>query len=129
MVKILKLALLAILLVGCASTETVRQEKGEGDKRLFEHDYDAVFDASLVVAGKQGLEVVEQDRDNGTIMLSHGITLWSWGERIAVFVKKVSASQTEVEIISKPVMAPLNFPPDWVNRIFDGIASELGSPG
>ena len=129
MAKVIKVVLMAILLVGCASTETVKQEKGEGDKRLFEHGYDAVFDASLVVAGKQELEVVEQDRDSGTIMLSHGVTLWSWGERIAVFVTKVSASQTEVEIISRAVMAPLNFPPDWVNRIFDGITKELDSSG
>ena len=128
MAKILKLALLAILLTGCATTDTVRQEKGEGDKQLFDHTYDAVFDATLVVAGKQGLELVEQDRDNGTIMLSHGVTLWSWGERIAVFIKKMSTTQTEVEIISKPIMAPLNFPPDWVNRIFDEMDRELGAP-
>ena len=128
MLKIFNMALLAILLAGCASTETVRQEKGEGDKRLFNHAYDAVFDATLVVAGKQGLEVVEEERDNGTIMLSHGVTLWSWGERIAVFIKKTSTTQTEVEIISKPIMAPLNFPPDWVNRIFDEIDRELGPP-
>lgn len=129
MAKVIKVVLVTILFAGCASTETVKQEKGEGDKRLFEHGYDAVFDASLVVAKKQELEVVEQDRGSGTIILSHGVTLWSWGERIAVFVTKVSASQTEVEIISKPVLAPLNFPPDWVNRIFDGIAKELASPG
>lgn len=119
---------MAILIVGCASTDSVKQEKGEGDKRLFEHSYEAVFDATLEVAGKQELEVVEQDRSSGTIMLSHGVTLWSRGERIAVFVTRVSASQTEVEIVSRPVMAPLNFPTDWVNRIFDGLARELGSP-
>ncbi|UCC55415.1 MAG: hypothetical protein JSU75_08560 [Gammaproteobacteria bacterium] len=129
MTRIFNLALLAILLAGCATTDTVRQEKGMGDKQLFEHPYDAVFEATLVVAGNQGLEVVEQDRDNGTIILSHGVTLWSWGERVAVFIRKMSATQTEVEIISKPVMAPLNFPPDWVSRIFEGIDKELGPPG
>jgi hypothetical protein len=129
MTRIFNLALFAILLAGCATTDTVRQEKGEGDKQLFEHPYDVVFEATLVVAGNEGLEMVEQDRDNGTIILSHGVTLWSWGERVAVFIRKMSATQTEVEIISKPVMAPLNFPPDWVSRIFEGIDRELGPPG
>jgi hypothetical protein len=50
---------------------------------------------------------------------------WSWGERIAIFVTKISDNQTQVEIISKPVVAPLNFPPDWVSRLFDAIGTEL----
>ena len=51
--------------------------------------------------------------------------LWSWGERIAVFVKPLSNNETEVEVVSKPVLAPLNFPPDWQNILLDQIEAEL----
>jgi hypothetical protein len=57
------------------------------------------------------------------------VTPWSWGERIAVFVTKLSDNQTQVEIISKPVMAPLNFPPDWASKLFDAIGAELKPQG
>jgi hypothetical protein len=53
--------------------------------------------------------------------LSHGVTLWSWGERIAVFLKAATDKTTEVEIVSKPVLAPLNFPPDWQKILLDQI--------
>jgi len=42
-----------------------------------------------------------------------------------VFLTSVSASETEVEIVSKPVLAPLNFPPDWESRLFRAIGREL----
>ena len=62
---------------------------------------------------------------SGRIVLSHGLTLWSWGERIAVFVKPGSGGSTEVEIVSKPVMTPLNFPPEWDRILLDQINVEL----
>ena len=62
---------------------------------------------------------------SGRIVLSHGVTLWSRGERIAVFVKPGSGGSTEVEIVSKPVMSPLNFPPDWPQILFKQIDIEL----
>ena len=113
------------LLSGCATTETVKQAQGEGTKRIYDYSYKDVYSATLTAAKKQELNVVEVDQDKGQILLSHGVTLWSWGERIAVFFTKVSDTATELEIVSKPVLAPLNFPPDWANRLFIGIDQEL----
>ncbi len=114
-----------ILLVGCASTETVRESKGEGAKNLYSATFEKVYAAALRAAQSEELEIVATDKNAGQIDLSHGVTLWSWGERISVFLTSISASETEVEIVSKPVMAPLNFPPDWENRLFKAIDREL----
>ena len=119
------ITLVALIASGCASTETVKQAKGQGVSHTYPYAYEPVFSATLAAANNKKLEVVEHDRTNGRIILSHGVTLWSWGERIAVFVKPVAASRTEVEIISKPVLAPLNFPPDWQQILFDQIDVEL----
>ncbi len=113
----------------CATTETVQQAKGTGEKRTFNVDYESVYEATLSAASKQGLTVTSADKSSGQILLSHGVTPWSWGERIAVFVTKLSDNQTQVEIISKPVMAPLNFPPDWASKLFDAIDAELKPQG
>jgi hypothetical protein len=115
----------ALLAAGCASIDTVKEEKGQGVSRVYQYGYDPVFDAALAAAKAKELEVVESDKGSGRLMLSHGVTLWSWGERIAVFLKPVSAGTTEVEIVSKPVLAPLNFPPDWQRILLDQIDAQL----
>lgn len=125
MYKLTVILLTIVLAVGCASTETVKQAKGEGDRKAFNYPYESVYDATLTVAGKEKLKVVEEDKAKGEIILTHGVTWGSWGERVAVFLYRISESATEVEIISKPVMAPMNFPPDWVTKLFDGIQNEL----
>lgn len=118
-------AVITIAMTGCASTETVKEAKGEGISRAYPYVYDQVYKATLSAAKTKELEVVEEDKSKGRIVLSHGITLWSWGERIAVFIKPLATGSTEVEIISKPVLAPLNFPPDWQQILLNQIDVEL----
>jgi len=127
--RIALLLFAALLLAACATTQSVLQARGTGEKRTFNGDYEAVYEATLRAAGKQGLTLTSADRGSGQILLSHGMTPWSWGERIAIFVTKISDDQTQVEIISKPVLEPLNFPPDWVSKLFDAIGAELPRHG
>jgi hypothetical protein len=110
---------------GCASTETVKEAKGQGVSRAYQYAYEPVYNATLAAAKAKKLEVVENDKTNGRLILSHGVTLWSWGERIAVFVRPMTTNSTEVEIVSKPVLSPLNFPPDWQKILLDQIDVEL----
>jgi hypothetical protein len=129
-VKGIFITVLAVCFLGaCATTETVQQAKGTGAKKTFDAGYEPVYQATLTAAAKQGLTLTKADKATGEILLSHGLTPWSWGERIAIFVERVSDDQTQVEIVSKPVVAPLNFPPDWVSKLFDAIAAELKLTG
>ena len=125
MKKLLLLFAVAFLFSSCASTQTVKEARGEGTKKIYNHPYGDVYQATLSAGNKLDLKVVEEDRNEGRIILSHGVTLWSWGERIAIFLTKSTDSSTEVEIVSKPVMAPLNFPPDWVSRLFNEMDQQL----
>jgi len=112
-------------LCACTTTETLLKAKGTGEKRTFDADYESVYKATLSAASKQGLTITSADANSGQILLSHGVTPWSWGERVAVFVTKLSDNQTQVEIISKPAMQPLNFPRDWTSGLFDAIGADL----
>lgn len=78
----------------------------------------AICSVLLFVAGCASTETVKQAQ-------GQGVSLWSWGERIAAFVKRGTGAGTEVEIVSKPVMSPLNFPPDWPQIIFKQVDVEL----
>ncbi len=113
------------VVAGCASTETVKQAQGQGVSRIYEKPYDLVYAATKAAGKAKALAVVEDDKPSGRLVLSHGVTLWSWGERIAVFVKPLSADRTEIEIVSKPVLSPLNFPPDWPKILLDQVGVEL----
>jgi len=125
--SVLMIPLLVAIVSGCASTETVKEEKGQGVTRAYLYAYEPVYNATLAAAKTKELEVVENDKANGRLILSHGVTLWSWGERIAVFIKPLATNSTEVEIVSKPVLSPLNFPPDWQQILLDQIDVELRS--
>jgi hypothetical protein len=121
---------LALCFLGaCTTTETLLQAKGTGQKRTFNAEYESVYNATLSAASKQGLTLTSADKASGQILLSHGMTPWSWGERVAVFVTKLSDNETQVEIISKPVMEPLNFPRDWASKLLDAIDAELKAHG
>ncbi|WP_322024121.1 hypothetical protein [Burkholderia sp. BCC1977] len=115
----------ALIASGCASTESVKETKGEGVSRTYAYAYEPVYNSVLAAAKTKNLKVVENDKSNGRLILSHGVTLWSWGERIAIFVKPISSASTEVEIVSKPVLEPLNFPPDWQKILFEQVDVEL----
>jgi hypothetical protein len=117
--------MLALLAPGCASVDTVREAKGEGVSRIYQDAYEPVFNATLAAAKKKELEVVDSDKRGGRLILSHGITWLSWGERIAVFLVARTPTTTEVEVVSKPVMSPLNFPPDWQQILLEQIEVEL----
>ena len=124
-VSIAMVCFLAVLVSGCASTETVKKSKGEGVSRIYKYGYAPVLEAVLAAAKNKELEVTEKDGSGGRLLFSHGVTMLSWGERIAVFLKPVTANKTEVEVVSKAVLSPLNFPPDWQKILHEQIAVEL----
>jgi hypothetical protein len=125
--RLILLTLCTALFSACATTESVKEAQGQGRKQIFPQRFDAAYDAALAAAQKHRIDVIEQDRATGRIVLSHGLSLWSWGERIAIFLRRVSPTVTEVEIVSKPVLAPLNFPSDWESKLMFEIGEQLRS--
>lgn len=116
-----------LMIAGCASVETVRDAKGQGAKRTFRHHYDAVYQATVNAASRRKLEFVEQNRATGRILLSSGASWASLGEHIAVFVSRTGDRATTVEVVSKPVLATVTFPPDWPALLFGDIEQELAT--
>lgn len=129
MLRRLLLVWAAALVAGCATSDSVRNTRGEGIKRLFPYEVGVVHTAVLSAAKTRDLSVVESDAKSGRYVFSSGPSWRSFGERIAVFARSVSPRLTEVEVVSKPVLTPLNFPRDWELTLLDEIDTVLrGAP-
>lgn len=115
----------ALVLASCTTIDDVKDARGKGAKRTYKQSYDEVFGAALHAANKQKLEIVSSARDTGTILLSSGATFGSFGERIAIFVARLSDRSTTVEVVARPVIATVSFPPDWPRLLFGEIEEEL----
>lgn len=112
-------------LVACASIDSVKDARGKGVKRTFRRAYDDVYAAALTAAARRKLEIVSAARDTGAILLTNGPSLGSLGERIAIFVNRVNDKVTSVEVVSRPVVSTVSFPPDWPGLLFGEIEEDL----
>jgi hypothetical protein len=117
----------AILASGCASNEQIL--KDQGVRYVYQYAYEPIFNATLAAAKTQVLNVDDLDKRRGKLVFSHGISFRSLGERITVFFRAVTPQETEVQIVSKPVISSLNFPPDWQQILHEQIAAELLAEG
>jgi hypothetical protein len=126
-VSIVLVTFVGLLAGGCASTQTVKDAKGQGASRLYRHGYSRVYRATLSAAKAKELDITANDRKAHRLILTQGVTWKGLGEKIAVFITPVTRASTKVEVVSKPVLAPLNFQPDWQQALLDQIDAELNA--
>ena len=125
--SVLLVALAALLASGCATTQTVKEAKGQGVSRVYHHGYSTVYRATLSAAKTKELEVAENDRKARRLVLTQGVSWKGLGEKVAVFITPMTRTRTKVEVVSKPVLAPLNFQPDWQQALLDQIDAGLAA--
>jgi uncharacterized protein YceK len=125
--SVLLVAIAALLASGCATTQTVKDAKGQGTSRIYHHGYSMVYRATLSAAKEKKLEVAEDDHKAHRLVLTQGVSWRGLGEKVAVFITPMTRTRTKVEVVSKPVLAPLNFQPDWQQALLDQIDAELGA--
>ncbi len=119
------LSLSCFFIQGCSTLADARKAEGEGIKRVFPASYEKTWNASNTALVKLKLEIASENRDKGYILAQRGMTFFSYGENVAIFIKKQSDSQTSVEVVSKKSMATNIFAPDWTEDIFKEIGVAL----
>lgn len=113
------------LLQGCSTLADARKAEGEGIKRSFPASFEKTWNASNTALVKLKLEIASENRDKGYILAQRGMTFFSYGENVAIFVRKKNDTETNVEIVSKKSMATNIFAPDWTEDIFKEIGIAL----
>jgi hypothetical protein len=72
------------------------------------------------------LPLVSENRTDGIILAQTGVTPFSYGENVAIFVESVdNATRTRVEVVSKKAMATNVFAPDWSTETLDKLGEKL----
>jgi hypothetical protein len=93
------------LMIGCATTNTVKNAKGSGLTRTYSIPFESAWTEMRDIIRTAGLEYVEDNKTERYIIAERGVTSISWGEKVAIFFMP-EAQQTTVEIVSKPVLSP-----------------------
>lgn len=123
MQRLMSIFLLAsvLFLQGCSTLADARKAEGEGIKKTYSASYERTWNAINVALNKLKLEIASENRDKGYVLAQRGMSFASYGENVAVFVRKKTDSETNVEVVSKKSMATNIFAPDWTEDVFKEI--------
>ena len=111
---------------GCSTLADAKAAKGTGSARVYDKPYEIVWNATLQVVKASGLSLVNGDKVLGQILAQNGISAFSYGENVAIFVEEVNGNvQTRVEVVNKRAMSTNVFAADWESRILSALDKQL----
>jgi predicted RNA-binding protein (virulence factor B family) len=107
-----------LLTTGCSTLADTKRSEGEGRRVSYSKSMDEIWPLTVYALNDLGLDVIEENKSQGYLLAKKGMSLLSYGENVAIFLKKVDNSTTTVEVISKKVLATTVFAKDWTDEIF-----------
>jgi hypothetical protein len=110
---------------GCSTMADAKAGKGTGTSQTFAAPSDRVWQVLPAAVKTAGLEYVAGNKDEGYALAQRGLSAFSYGENVAIFIDKPTSDSTKVEVVSKKAMATNVFAPDWAKPILDKIAEML----
>ncbi len=112
---------------GCATLADVRAGQGTGSIRTYNAPANLVWSKALQACGALGLRIASTEGERGLILAETGVTGFSWGENVAVFVKKIDDAHTKVEVVSKRRLATnitaYNYEPRVLSKLDELLSS------
>ena len=121
------LLVLAGLLVvaGCSTPSSVAQLKGQGARRTYDVRYDCAWTTVRSVAVMEDLHILRADKKTGFISARRGMGDTTFGDCVAIWLRPISPNQTEVEVVSRRVGAPVPFAPNEEETILASLDDVL----
>jgi hypothetical protein len=110
--------LITLLSTGCSTLADTKRSEGDGRRVVYSKSMDEIWPLTVYALNDLGLDVIEENKSQGYLLAKKGMSLLSYGENVAIFLKKVDNSTTTVEVISKKVLATTVFAKDWTDEIF-----------
>jgi uncharacterized lipoprotein len=106
------------LISGCSTLADTKKSEGVGKRVTYSKSMDEVWPLAILSLNDVGLDVIEENKSQGYVLAKKGMSAFSYGENVAIFVKKIDNSNTSVEVVSKRVLATTVFAKDWTDEIF-----------
>ncbi len=119
------LFVLCAMFTGCATAASVKGSRGSGRSETYNYPYEQTYQAAVDAMRDQAIEILEKDRETGTIIGKKGVSAFSYGERVGIYLYKLEEAKTKVEVISAKVLATNVFAKDWTDAIFVAIRKNL----
>lgn len=137
MKRIFLASLPILLLTACNSTSDLGNQY-DGGKSITTsgHSYDEVWDTTLAVLNEshgdqsyevdRSIQIVEQNKETGTIKGNVGVGLWSWGEVVGVFITpSYDAPVHKIEVQSRAKYKLSVHENDWSEDVLAELAKKL----
>ena len=99
--------------------------KGTGTSQTFAAPSERVWQVLPAAVKSAGLDYVAGNKEEGYALAQRGLSAFSYGENVAIFIDKPTSTSTKVEVVSKKAMATTIFAPDWAKPILEKIAEML----
>lgn len=113
---------------GCASMADASAARGTGTVHVYDRPFDEVWDAVEAAVKETDLKIVSENKAEGTLLAERTMTAFSWGEKVAIFVDRVTGKvSTRVEVVSKRALATNVTAPDWDKTLFKALDAKLGA--
>ena len=125
MKKFICILLMAIFATGCTTLADAKRAEGEGLRRVYKTDLDSAWASIKTALNKYKLAVATENKSEGYFLAQNSMSLLSYGENVAIFVKKKTENTTEVEIVSKKVLTTNIFASDWSQTIHNELSNTL----
>lgn len=119
LLSIALLILAAASFSGCTTMADAQRARGTGEKVAYQASFEEIWAAMPEVVKAAGLEFVTANREERSVLAQRGITAFSYGENVAIFVEKVEETKSSVEVVSKKAMTTNVFAPNWAKPIFE----------
>lgn len=118
--------LLAIGLVGCSTTDSLKAGTGGSSFEVRGKSYDEVWKAINRTASRS-LTIVESNKEAGTLKAEKGAGMATWGEVVGVFISpsRSGADVYTIEIQSLKRASLQITGQDWTTTMKSGILAEL----
>jgi hypothetical protein len=116
---------LIMLFNGCSSPESVSTLQGQGTRTVYNASYDRVWSAAIAASQTWDLYILNADKSRGYISTKRGWRPTTFGENVGIWIRSISPTQTEVEVVSKQAGPPVLTIRNWEKRILDSIAANL----
>jgi len=109
--------LFIIVVSGCTTLADVKTAKGTGEKGTYDVAFDEIWNTVVEYINSSDLDLVSEDKSNGTILAQRGVNLANYGDNVAIFIEAISDMKTLVEAVHKKAMETNIFGAWWDKRI------------
>ena len=107
---------------GCNTFGDVAKARGSGLTQTYDAPYSVVWPLIPRAANAVDLSVAGVNEEERYVLAEHGMSAFSWGEKVAIFASPVPPSQTEVEVVSKATVATNITATNWERKLLQALA-------